>query len=125
MGELHSLVLLLFHDCGGGWDAPKILPGLILGSSLAMNILPDAPSLIDEYWLILFSEEEDSPRMSITCWIPTLLLFVLSFSSIKNFTIPSCQETMILSSSEDMFMGGIEFFFFLKLMLNVGGRVVD
>jgi hypothetical protein len=32
---------------------------------------------------------------------------------------------MILSSSEDMFMGGIEFFFFLKLMLNVGGRVVD
>jgi hypothetical protein len=65
--DVHSLVLQLFHIRGGGWDGLEILPGLIVGGNAALNVLSNALSPIVGYWLMLLSEEEDSPRMSIAC----------------------------------------------------------
>ncbi len=67
VGDVHSLVLQLFHICEGGWDGSEKLPGSIIGGNVALNVSSDALSPIDECWLMLLSEEEDSPRMSIVC----------------------------------------------------------
>ncbi len=125
VGDLHSLELLSIHIRGGSWDGFKMLPGLILGGSLAMNALSKALPSIGEYWLILISKNEDSSRMSIACWIPTLLLLALRFSSIKHWTIPSCQQTMMLSLFGVGFVMGIEFLLSWELMMKVGGRDID
>ncbi len=65
VGDVHLLELQLFHICGGGWDGSKILPGFIVGGNAALNVSSDDLSPIDGCWLMLLSEEEDSPRMSI------------------------------------------------------------
>ncbi len=67
VGDVHLLVLQLFHIRGGGWDGSKILPGSIVGGNAALNVSSDALSPIDGCWLMLLLEEEDSPRMSIAC----------------------------------------------------------
>jgi hypothetical protein len=125
VGDLHSLVLLSIHVLGGSWDGSEVSPGLILGGSLAMIVSSNALSPIGNYWLILFLKNEDSPRMSIACWIPTFLLLALRFSSIEDWTIPSFQQTMMLSSFGVGFVMGIKFLFFWELMMKVGGRVID
>ncbi len=103
VGDLHSLVLLvhdfsaLFHNFGWDRDGTKILPGLILGGSLALNISSDAPNPNDEYWLISRSEEEDSPRMSIACCL-WFLLWVCHDGWIYYPILPTNNDVVFIGS---------------------------
>ena len=63
--------------------------------------------------------------MSIACWRPVLLLLARSFSSIEEFTMPSFQLTMMLSSSDAGNARGNWGQTLFELMRNVGGRAME